>query len=167
MPPLSRYPASDPSRQEDIAPGRSREPGLVGIGPGEGGTVGIGGVGGRQTDHSRGGDAAQPIDGAGKCELGSAQPLDEVAPPDPPHLLHSTEDRVQARESTREAFGQDVGPGQEAVAVEEKFGPGAWRRWWDLDRRPPASTSGPRHGGESCNRRRSEPPVCRPPRELT
>ena len=102
-------------REHDVRACLARRPALARR-PGERGTVGLRGVGGREDQRpgrfvaiglARVTERSQAFHGAGVCELGTAQAGDEVPAPDVPGLLHRSEHRVDADEATRDAFGED------------------------------------------------------------
>ena len=67
-------------------------------------------------------DRAQPIQRAGQGELGRPEPVDEVAPPDPPGILHRPEDRVDGAEPAVDGLGRDRLAGHHAVPFEQATG---------------------------------------------
>ena len=81
-------------------------------------------------------DRAEPLERAGQRELGGAEPVDEVAAPDPARLLEHPQDRVDRREAALDALVRDRLPGHDAVPVEQR----ECRRVESLGRRA-ASTS--------------------------
>src|SRR2546427_1181865 len=55
-------------------------------------------------------------------ELRAAEAGDEVSAPHAPRFLESAEHRIERGEAARNAFGQNGGPGEDAVAGEELLG---------------------------------------------
>ena len=102
---------------------------------------------------------AQPVERAGKRELGCTEPVDEVAAPDPTRLLERAEDRVDAGEPALDPSADDRLAGQHAVPLEQGRAPGrgvarSGRRastGSTSDQRPAAS------GGPSAVRRPGRP----------
>ena len=85
--------------------------------PGQRRTERIGRVGGRQyqapTGHAVGvgaDEGAHPVDGTGRGELGGAEPLDEVAAPDPARLLEGGQHPVDRGEPADGALGRPRRP---------------------------------------------------------
>ena len=65
---------------------------------------------------------AQPLQSTGMGELRAAQAGDEVPAPHAPRLLEGAEHRIERGEAARNAFGENGGPGEDAVAGEELLG---------------------------------------------
>ena len=96
-------------------------------------------------------------------ELGGAEPGDEVAAADVARLLHGLEDRVDADEAARDAFGEDRLAGDDAVAVEElpgegvrALGGGRRRLPESRDERPPAGAGRGTRAPERARPRRDD-----------
>ena len=114
--------------------------------PGERGAVRVGRIGGGQEvdrRRSRAGSAASRTarsrsTAPGQRELGRAEPVDEVAAPDPAGLLQRPQDRVDGGEPAVDPLGRDRLAGQDAVPLEqgEALGvePLPWRRLRHRDR---------------------------------
>ena len=121
--------------QGHVRAGRPLERAPIGVAatrPREGGAVRVRRVGGRQELHDPTAVARQlarlvahrpqPIDRARERELCGAQPVDEVAAPDPAGLLHGAQDRVDGREPAVDRLARDRLAGHDAVPFEEGEG---------------------------------------------
>ena len=104
--------------------------GLAAARPGDRGAVRVGRIGGgqevdRAAPPRRSAGVAhrpQPLDRAGQRELGGAEPVDEVAAPDPAGLLERPQDRVDRREPAVDPLARDRLAGHDAVPVEQGEG---------------------------------------------
>jgi hypothetical protein len=67
---------------------------------------------------------AQPVDGAWDGELRGSKSLDDVSASAPAGLLHRPKYLVDAGKATSDALGIQRSPGEDAVALEERLGPG-------------------------------------------
>ena len=124
-------------------------------GPGQGRTVRLRRIGGREDDRRRGtirvqfdvddlACGAQPFDRAGQRELGGAEAGDEVAAPRLPALFQHFEDAVHRGVPALDAFGEDRFTRDDTVALEQlerlrvcSFGRGRYRFEERLDETPP------------------------------
>ena len=77
--------------------------------PWQGGAVDLGRIAGGEDDRvvPTVAQLAQPLDGPAERELGTAEPVDEVAAPDPARLLHRPEERVDRGEAPLGGLGGD------------------------------------------------------------
>jgi len=91
------------------------------VGPRQRGPVRVGRVGGRQS-YDCGLCYSEPVDGAGKPELGTAASLDEVSASHPSRIFHRCEYRVEPCESSGKALAEDGVASDDAVPLEELVG---------------------------------------------
>ena len=144
--------------------------GLAGLGialrPGQRGAVGLRRVGGGEHERRRGrarlaGVGTQALDRAGQRELRTAEALDEVAAPADAEGLEVAERVVERGEAARDALGEDLLTGDDAVALEQQLGqraalgPGLGAAAEDPARQRPTALDG-RLGGRAA---RAEAPA--------
>ena len=107
-------------------------------------------------------DRPQPVERACERELRGAQPVDEVAAPDPAGILERAQHRVDGAEAALEAFRRDRLAGEHAMALEhrDRLGVEAFRRGERrrrLDERPPAGGLRRAQRGEPAGTRAAVP----------
>ena len=99
--------------EDDVRARRPHGPGALSRRPGQGGSVGVGGIGGARTTPARAASASSPSDGSRKRtqslegarmgELRAAEPAHEVPAPDAPRLFEGAQHGIDRGEAARPA----------------------------------------------------------------